>query len=85
MADWDAQLVQAFGLILGRPLDSFERDATYAAYEWDDLRSTEYFWHKDLDLSAFQRQPAADAEFDLGRILTQHGVAAADLVETAGC
>lgn len=40
---WEAQLADAFAILLGRPLDGFDPKATYVLYHWDDMLSAELF------------------------------------------
>ena len=48
---WEEQLADAFELILGRSLDTYDTKATYVLYHWDDVMSSELFYHlKDASL-----------------------------------
>jgi hypothetical protein len=38
---WQAQLADAFAILLGRPLEEFDPKAAYVLYHWDDVLSAE--------------------------------------------
>ncbi|WP_238007962.1 hypothetical protein KZZ52_30630 [Dactylosporangium sp. AC04546] len=54
-------LTDAFGVLLGRPLDAFDPAATYALYHWDDMSSDE-FDPEEADFGAVPPAPAAEAD-----------------------
>ena len=80
--DWPAALRAAFEILLRRPLDAYDPEATYALYHWDDILNDEFFeaGHTMEELHAPESRhgsPVADTgepeldpdrwAFDLGR------------------
>lgn len=71
-AAWEEQLAGAFEILLGRSLDGYDPKATYVLYHWDDVFSSELFYHvKDAALLGStvsgRALGAQDEPFSLGR------------------